>query len=190
MPVSHPSRSPVPLCRLYLVGARLRRLPRGRVGTACQPSCLSRGLRPRVGARLRLALPCRRARQSHAPTHPSVIRTLYSVIFSATATPLPHAFKIRTLYSSPHLTFPLLHRPSADLHLCTAFATHCTPYSVLCNLLHVIHFSTFAQELCSDLHLCTCLPPHVPRPPSSSSAQRMFKRVTWWASMAFAKMRI
>ncbi len=54
------------------------------------------------------------------------------------ATPLPHVSQIRTLNS------------------------------VLCNLLclrpaptcFVIHLSTFAQELCSDLHLCTASPPY------------------------------
>jgi len=39
------------------------------------------------------------------------------------------------------------------------------PKSVLCNLLYVIHFSTFAQELCSDLHLCTVFVTHVLRTP-------------------------
>ena len=64
------------------------------------------------------------------------------------ATPLPHTYQIRNLHSAlrnllchplpfvrvplpSHLTFALLHRPPADLHLCTVFANHRPPKSVI-----------------------------------------------------------
>ena len=54
--------------------------------------------------------------------------------------------------------FAPLHRPKAAFHLCTAIFPHsvlCTLYSVLRSLLY---FSTFTQELRSDLHFCTAIP--------------------------------
>ena len=106
-----------------------------------------RGLRPRVGARLRLALlNITRARQSHAPTclcpGSSVLCTPYSVICPLAASGRAHlstfaqavgrfapshglrifpSSALRTLSSA--FTFPLLHRPPADFHLCTVSAT-------------------------------------------------------------------
>ena len=82
------------------------------------------------------------------------------------ATPLPHASQIRPPHSvllpaSHFSTFPPAIGRFAPLHL----SLLCPPYSVLRNPLclrpaptcFVIHLSTFAPELCSDLHLCTAL---------------------------------
>ena len=95
--------------------------------------------RTMVGARLRLALLPKRARQSHAPTlnTPRSGRSpapTYSCINLSTFAqaigrfPPLHGYlsPLRTLYSVLRTlysvilpsTFPLLHRPSADLHFC------------------------------------------------------------------------
>jgi len=97
------------------------------------------------------------------------------------ATPLPHASQIRTLNSvlcnllclRPAPTCFVIHLSTfapatgrfAPLHLCTfARFSHLPllrpPSSVL---FPASHLSTFAQELCSDLHLCTVFVTHVLR---------------------------
>ena len=61
----------------------------------------------------------------------------------------------------PHLTFTPLHRPSADLHLCTVIATHRPPYSVLRNQLMPRPYLLYVCRCLriSPLHLCTGLRP-------------------------------
>jgi hypothetical protein len=108
----------------------------------------------------------------------SVLRTLYSVLFSASAShfstfapasglrpictfalplvsvPPPHV--LRTLHSSLHLTFPPLHRSSAPI--CTfALPLLRPPYSTQ----HSVLFSASASYLSTfpPLHLCTVLAP-------------------------------
>ena len=65
---------------------------------------------------------------SFAPLHLSLLRTPYSVLCT--------------------LTFPPLHRPPADLHLCTASPPSSVLDPALCTLLRLrilpFHFSTFA----------------------------------------------
>jgi len=121
-------------------------------------------------------LPATHPSRSPAPpfcSYPLQIRPPYSVIFPASASPTSC---LQLLYSVifPASTFAPLHRSSAPI--CTfAPASHLS--SVLCNLPR-LHLSTFAQELCSDLHFYTasCLPPPPPTSPSATTAPHLPSR--------------
>ena len=123
--------------RLYLVGLALR-----------ANLVASRELRSRVGARLRLDLHHRRARRSHAPTYFGINLCTFAQAVGRFA-PL-HCLPTPRPYLSPILHTPANQSPALALL-----------YSVLCNLsCHALpcfghSFCTFAQELRSDLHLCT-----------------------------------
>ena len=132
------------------------RLPRGRGSTACCPSLPWVGTAPRavllslVGLALRANLaapvgvwlqrvhamvpdPFQTGASSSPTSHASQIRNPYSVLRNQLI-PRPYLppsqpYSCHLVPSRPSaaLTFPLLHRPPADLHLCTCLSIHSAP---------------------------------------------------------------
>jgi hypothetical protein len=131
----------------------------------------SRGLWPRVGARLRLDLLCKQGRGEATPL-PS-LRTPHSVI--CPATPLPTFVIHFSTFAQAFGRFAPLHclpSPPPTLHtLANQSPLFALPYSVLCNLysdfnspFHPLHrssapISTFAP---APTPLSPCLPPPIP----------------------------